>query len=95
MVFEHTLTGKFSVAKYIVASREGGHEVLWARLVWNRFTPYRVNAFMWRVFRNALAVDSKIKRRGIIFGPKCVCCSSPSQESLQHLLIHSELATNF
>lgn len=95
LIFEHTPTGKFSVGTYIAASREGGPAVEWARLVWNRLTPYRINAFMWRVFRNALAVDSNIQKRGIALASKCVCCASPSDESLQHILIHSEIAVQF
>lgn len=46
---------------------------------------------MWRVFQNALPVDSNFQCKGINLASKCVCLQSPSHETLEHLLIHSNL----
>lgn len=47
---------------------------------------------MWRIFQNALVVDSNMQRKGINLASRCVCCLSPSMEILEHLLIYSYLA---
>lgn len=94
LIFSQNGSGKFSTATYLEACRVARPEVAWATMIWNRFTPYRVKALMWQVFHDALPVDINIQRKGINLASKCVCCHSPSQETLHHLLIHSELATN-
>lgn len=47
LIFKFTGNGKFLIAKYI---EEGAglisHSEPWTRLVWNKFMPYRINAFM-------------------------------------------------
>lgn len=67
-------------------------EHIWSCFIWNKNTPYRVNASMRRVFQNALPADDNIQRKGISLSSCCVCCMVPSHETLEHLLIKSELA---
>lgn len=93
MIFEPSPIGKFSVAQYIGTSSDARNVVSWYSRVRNKYTSYRVNAFMWRVFQNALPVDYNLQRKGIVLASKCVCCSSPAQETLQHLFVDSDLAT--
>jgi hypothetical protein len=42
---------------------------------------------LWKLIliKNAIAVDSSFPRFGIHFAPKCVCCSSPCIERVDHL----------
>lgn len=54
MIFTKDLTGKFSIAKYLLATRVVSSAVNWTRLVWNNSSSIRVNTFMWRVLTNAL-----------------------------------------
>lgn len=95
LIFSLTVTGKFSIQRYIAESRADHHEVGWARYAWKDFTPARANAFMWRIFQNALPVDSNIQRKGISLASICVCCSRPAFETLDHQFIHSDLAKAF
>lgn len=92
LVFTLSGNGKFSVRKYIEAIREEGNSVGWHHLVWNQANSFRVNHFLWRVFRNALPVDDNIQRNGVVLASRCACCLSPSLETIEHVLIHSELA---
>lgn len=43
--------------------------------------------FLWKLIliKNAIAVDSSFPRFGIHFASKCVCCSSPCIERVDHL----------
>lgn len=46
---------------------------------------------MWRVFKNALCVDHNVQRKGIELASKCMCCYHLSLETLDHLLLHSDM----
>lgn len=84
----------FMVRDYINHLRHGGPKKNWTDLVWNKVTPPRVNAFMWRVFSGAIPVDSNIQRRGIELPLKCVCCARPQVDMLSHLLIKSDITSH-
>lgn len=47
---------------------------------------------MWRLYQRALPVDDNIQAKGVVLSSKCVCCGSPHQESMNHLLVESDLA---
>lgn len=81
--------------KYIAATRESNPEVVWDRVVWNKFTPFRINCFMWRLFQNALPVDANIQTKGIALASRCVCCANPKLETMDHLFINSDIAIQF
>lgn len=84
-----TPTGIFSVAEYVKSFRATRPKKEWTDTVWNKFTSFRVNAFSWRVRRGAIPVDKNIQKRGT---SKCVCCSNPRTETLEHLMINSDIA---
>jgi hypothetical protein len=46
-----------------------------------------MGVFLWklRLIKNAIAVDSSFPRFGMNFASKCVCCSSPCIERVDHL----------
>lgn len=54
---------------------------------------HRANAFMWRVLHNALPVDQNVQRKDIPLVSQCLCSASPKIETLELLLIHSDLPT--
>lgn len=59
------LTGseQFSVSECINQFRARHPKKDWMDMVWNKITPFRVNAFLWKVFRGALPVDNNIQSR--------------------------------
>lgn len=54
--------------------------------------PFKVSHFLWRVHHKALPTHDKIIKSGVTSVSKCVCCRSPTTESLEHLLIFSDHA---
>lgn len=84
--------GTFRVADYVEEFRDKHHKQAWSDIVWNKTTSFRVNAFVWRVYRGAIAVDNNIQRRGVPFTSRCVCCQNPTIETLDHLLVKSDMA---
>lgn len=87
-----TPSGTFSVPEYVKEFRISGGKKIWSDWVWNTFTSFRTNAFMWKVFRGAIPVDTNIQSRGVPLVSMCICCSHPTAESLEHLLLHSDMA---
>lgn len=57
LLFSESSTGKYLIAKYIKTTRMTAPKVVWDGYIRNKFTSYRVNAFIWRVSQNALPVD--------------------------------------
>ncbi|XP_012853645.1 PREDICTED: uncharacterized protein LOC105973170 [Erythranthe guttata] len=92
LIFTKTPSGRFSVSKYWDLRRQRGVVVDWADIVWNKYTPFRLNAFMWRFQWNALHLDDKIQTRGIPLVSRCLCCVSPQTENIIHLFFRSEVA---
>lgn len=92
LVFSRNRNGRYSIKKYIEDEQPELPEQPWTRLIWNKYTTCRVNSFMWRVVQHALPVDESIQSKGIVLSSRCVCCNSPSTETLEHVLVSSELA---
>lgn len=61
MVFMPTSNEEFKVSTYMELCLLPQSKVPWSHLVRNKITPERINSFMWRVYMNALPVDSNIQ----------------------------------
>lgn len=82
-----------SISRWIVGSGERRFWLdNWVDMVWNSQLPFRLNAFAWRVLNSALPVDQNIKAKGIFLVSKCICCRNGAEETLAHLLLHSDRA---
>lgn len=67
----------------------------WLKLVWTKFAPQKVNAFVWRVVNNRIASLPNLKRRGILHSDadvNCRLCHAQVEESLEHLFIFCDFA---
>lgn len=84
--------GTFRVAEYLNHYRRRRPKKEWTDVVWNKFTNERVKAFNWKVCRGALPVDSMVQSRGIPMVSRCICCRKPKVETIEHLMIHSDIA---
>lgn len=47
---------------------------------------------MWKLIRHAVPVDCRVRTRWVIMVSRCRCCTSPQEETLTHLFMHSEMA---
>lgn len=84
--------GTFRVAEYVNHYRRRRQKKEWTDVVWNKVTNERVKAFNWKVCRGALPVDSMVQSRGIPMVSRCICCRKPKVETIEHLMIHSDIA---
>lgn len=84
--------GNFQVKEYLNQILAVRLHVQWSDTIWNSYTSQRVNALMWRLFRNALPIDDAIKKKGITLASRCCCCVQPTSEIIHHLFITSDMA---
>lgn len=92
VIFTSSKNGSFSIADYIAQTRPCEVDRKWAKWIWNKFLPANISAFLWRLARHALPVDSRIQTRGILIASRCHCCHNHEVESLSHLFISFEVA---
>lgn len=77
---------------YLNLLRQERTSPAWTSRVWNSLLLNRIKGFMWGVYSSALPINDLIQRRGIILALKCSCCIHSQSETLNHLLVQSEVA---
>lgn len=92
IIFTATDNGKFHVKKYKALIRPQGNTRNWAKVIWHQTLPPNISAFMWKIIRHAVPVDTRIKTKGVVMASRCHCCQAYKEESLNHLFLHSEVA---
>ncbi|KAL3628678.1 hypothetical protein CASFOL_027724 [Castilleja foliolosa] len=92
LIYLKSKDGVFSIANYLKNKGTKQEHQQWYKDIWNRNLPHRIGVFLWRVFQNALPVDSKLISVGIMGPFRCCCCKNGNLETLNHLFIHGEKA---
>ncbi|KAL3629954.1 hypothetical protein CASFOL_026266 [Castilleja foliolosa] len=69
-------TGKFSVQKYIQENVTKRSNPYWAKLIWHKTIPARLGAFMWKLLNRAVALDERIRQKGVNGPFNCNCCKA-------------------
>ena len=91
VVWTKSKDGRFSVKslhKALELERQGDFP---ARVIGDSLVPLRVSFFAWEAtWKNVLTLD-QIKRRGCPLANRCYLCLS-EEESIDHILLHCELA---
>lgn len=87
-----TANGDFSLkSAYNLIRNKGVRRSPWTKL-WHSSLSPRVALFIWKLLHRAIPVDSRVIDCGIHLASRCVCCSSPMFEDLNHVFIHGDLA---
>ncbi|KAL9680938.1 hypothetical protein QQ045_012719 [Rhodiola kirilowii] len=60
--------------------------------IWQPWLPPKISTFIWRLRRNAIAMDDRVQSCGIHIVSKCRCCPFLARESSDHLFVHSHSA---
>lgn len=91
LIFKTIVNDEFSTKHYADIIRTPGPKRSWADRVWHNYLPPKVGTFMWKLMKHAILVDARIVTKGVQLASKCMCCQVPSEESISHLFIHSDL----
>ncbi|KAL3631229.1 hypothetical protein CASFOL_024213 [Castilleja foliolosa] len=92
LIYTMSNTGNFSIKSYIERDRVQRNHLEWTDVVWNNNLPPKISAFLWKVLKGAVPVDSQLMSRRIMGPYKCNCCEKAQLESTDHLLVHSDKA---
>ncbi|KAH0669175.1 hypothetical protein KY289_023668 [Solanum tuberosum] len=60
--------------------------------IWIKRLPFKINFFMWRVWRRRIATDDNLKRININIVSRCWCCEQFEEETMSHLFLTSSIA---
>ncbi|XP_040990896.1 uncharacterized protein LOC121238113 [Juglans microcarpa x Juglans regia] len=60
--------------------------------IWHNWLPKKVSVCMWKARFKCLAVDERVKSRGIALASRCDCCVSLGIETIDHVLGSREFA---
>lgn len=74
--------------------RRDGEECWTCHLCWGKDCLQKVGAFTWLAIRNRILTGEKRKRLGFMGPSKCVMCDH-DEESVDHLLLHYEVASKY
>lgn len=85
--------GDFSTSSFWELYRTRHNKFKWSMYCWNKFIPPRIGVFLWRLSRNALPVEAKLRSMGFNLASKCVCCKNPAEETIDHLFVGGEVAS--
>lgn len=61
--------------------------------IWVKGLPFKISFFLWRLGKAKIPIDEVLTRMGISLVSRCVCCSSPKQETMEHMFLEGEMAT--
>ncbi|KAH0713632.1 hypothetical protein KY289_009591 [Solanum tuberosum] len=62
-------------------------------LIWNKGLPFKINFFLWRVWKRGIATDDNLKRMKINIVSRCWCCDRKEEETITHLFLTAPIAT--
>ncbi|KAL9683059.1 hypothetical protein QQ045_014873 [Rhodiola kirilowii] len=93
LVWERSTDGAFSTKAFTLCVNSPKALNPKLNMVWHRWLPPRISVFLWRLYQRALATDDTILSCGLSLASKCRCCAHPASESLQHLFVQSDLAS--
>lgn len=62
------------------------------KMTWHKKIPFKWFFCLWRALRNKLPTDDRISSFGIITVSRCVCCTIPTDEIIEHIFRQGYLA---
>ncbi|KAK1576349.1 hypothetical protein Q3G72_013142 [Acer saccharum] len=66
----------------------------WAKWIWHKCLPKKIDVCMWKAAFNCLSVDEKVRSVRVPIVSACSCCSSRGIEDLNHILNNGDFASN-
>lgn len=92
LIFSPSINGIVSTQKDVTLMRERGVDRIWSRWVWQYILPPNISAFLRKVVKHAVPVDSPVRAKGISLVPGCRCYINSSQESIIFTYLFTRMA---
>ncbi|XP_075085049.1 uncharacterized protein LOC142168286 [Nicotiana tabacum] len=88
-----TPSGKFSVSSAWQILRHRADPNQEFKLMWIKGLPFKISFFLWRLWRQKIAIDDIWRRQGQIVMSRYWCCQQPQEESIEHIFVTSPTAS--
>ncbi|KAK0598182.1 hypothetical protein LWI29_032329 [Acer saccharum] len=86
--------GTFSTSSAWEAVRRRGDNFVWKDWFWHSLLPKRISICIWKAWFMCLAVDDRVKDKGISMASACDCCVQRNQENIDHVLSVGDMAAD-
>ncbi|KAK0580059.1 hypothetical protein LWI29_035797 [Acer saccharum] len=86
--------GTFSTSSAWETVRRRGDNFVWKDWFWHSLLPKRISICIWKAWFMCLAVDDRVKDKGISMASACDCCVQRSQETIDHVLSVGDVAAD-
>ena len=94
LIWRPVSNGVFSIkSAWSLISNRSSYDNRW-RWIWSSIMPAKMSLFLWKIAWNAVSVDENIQARSVFLASKCSYCINAQTESLNHLFLHGDLASN-
>ncbi|KAK0598052.1 hypothetical protein LWI29_031129 [Acer saccharum] len=93
-IWKPTSDGTFSTSSAWEAVRRRGDNFVWKDWFWHSLLPKRISICIWKAWFMCLAVDDRVKDKGISMASACDCCVQRNQENIDHVLSVGDVATD-
>lgn len=68
-----------------------GVDHIWSSCVWQTILPPNISALLWKLVKDALHVDCRVRAKDISLASIYRYCTRPSEESIIHLFIQTDM----
>ncbi|XP_060200320.1 uncharacterized protein LOC132628562 [Lycium barbarum] len=89
-----TSTGRYTVNSAWNMLRHRDHEDSDFKQLCIKGVPFKIYFLLWRVLKGRIPTDDVLMKMKIPIASKCYCCSIPQQETIQHLFLTGQFATD-
>ncbi|XP_071906092.1 uncharacterized protein [Coffea arabica] len=94
MIWRPEHSGRFTLkSAFSIVQHRSSPSPLFKR-IWHYAVPLRISFFLLRLLRERLPLDCTLWRLGIHGPSRCVCCSSPEVETVEHLFAAGDMANH-
>ncbi|XP_071902759.1 uncharacterized protein [Coffea arabica] len=93
VIWMPTTSGNFSIASAFRDIRQARNKSMVFDTIWLPQLPFKISFFMLRLLLGRLPVPDRLCKLGLHLPSKCFCCSSASEESIEHLFSNGHIAS--
>ncbi|XP_071921800.1 uncharacterized protein [Coffea arabica] len=93
VIWTLTTSGNFSIASAFRDIRQARNKSMVFNTIWHSQLPFKVSFFMLRLLLGRLPVPDRLCKLGLHLPSKCFCCSSASEESIEHFFSNGHIAS--
>lgn len=90
--WKETETGLFTLKSWKERRRKKGNNWQFLWNTWHCLIPTKYSLMTWKAIMKGLPTDGNFTKIKVQLASRCRCCLAPDTKSMEHILIHSDVA---